>query len=311
MVHLAIKKHINKIAKTILFLYNNIGEIMDGILVVDKGENYTSRDVVNIISKKLQTKKVGHTGTLDPMATGVLVVLIGKYTTLVENITAYEKKYQATIELGLLTDTLDRTGNVLKDENVYFKEDEIKEVLNSMVGYYEQEVPIYSAVKVNGKKLYEYARNGEKVTLPKRMVKVSEIALSSKITYKNNHVIFDIVTMVSKGTYIRALINDIAKKLNTYGTMNSLRRIKQGVFDIKDAYKLEDILEDNYEFYPLEKCFNTYTVDVDDDLYFKIKNGRSLPNIYGHSEVLFKYNNKIIALYKAENNTLKMWKYLI
>ena len=93
---------------------------MDGILVVDKEENYTSRDVVNIISKKLQTKKVGHTGTLDPMATGVLVVLIGKYTTLVENITAYEKTYQATIELGILTDTLDRTGNVLKDENVYF-----------------------------------------------------------------------------------------------------------------------------------------------------------------------------------------------
>ena len=190
MVHLAIKKHINKIAKTILFLYNNIGEIMDGILIVDKGENYTSRDVVNIISKKLQTKKVGHTGTLDPMATGVLVVLIGKYTTLVENITAYEKTYQATIELGILTDTLDRTGNVLKDEHVYFKEDEIKEVLNSMVGYYEQEVPIYSAVKVNGKKLYEYARNGEKVTLPKRMVKVSEIALSSKITYKNNSLNF-------------------------------------------------------------------------------------------------------------------------
>lgn len=311
MVSLVIKKYINKIAKTILFLYNNIGEIMDGILVVDKEENYTSRDVVNIISKKLQTKKVGHTGTLDPMATGVLVVLIGKYTTLVENITAYEKTYQATIELGLLTDTLDRTGNVLKNENVYFKEDEIKEVLNSMIGYYEQEVPIYSAVKVNGKKLYEYARNGENVTLPKRMVKVSEIALSSKITYKNNHVIFDIVTTVSKGTYIRALINDIAKKLNTYGTMNSLRRIKQGVFDIKDAYKLEDILTDNYEFYPLEKCFNTYTVNVDDDLYFKIKNGRSLPNIYDQSEVLFKYNNKIIALYKDENNTLKMWKYLI
>ena len=311
MVSLVIKKYINKIAKTILFLYNNIGEIMDGILVVDKEENYTSRDVVNIISKKLQTKKVGHTGTLDPMATGVLVVLIGKYTTLVENITAYEKTYQATIELGLLTDTLDRTGNVLKNENVYFKEDEIKEVLNSMVGYYEQEVPIYSAVKVNGKKLYEYARNGENVTLPKRMVKVLEIALSSKITYKNNHVIFDIVTTVSKGTYIRALINDIAKKLNTYGTMNSLKRIKQGVFDIKDAYKLEDILKDNYEFYPLEKCFNIYTVDVDDDLYFKIKNGRSLPNIYDQSEVLFKYNNKIIALYKDENNTLKMWKYLI
>lgn len=284
---------------------------MDGILVVNKEENYTSRDVVNIISKKFQTKKVGHTGTLDPMATGVLVVLMGKYTTLVENITAYEKTYQATVELGLLTDTLDCTGNILKDEKVYFKEREIKEVLNSMVGYYEQEVPIYSAVKVKGKKLYEYARNGENVTLPKRMVKVSKITLSSKITSKNNHIIFDIIATVSKGTYIRALINDIAKKLNTYGTMNSLKRIKQGVFDIKDSYTLDDISKDNYEFYPLEKCFNTYTVNVDEELYFKIKNGRSLPNIYEQEEVLFKYNNKIIALYKDDNKTLKMWKYLI
>ena len=284
---------------------------MDGILVVNKEENYTSRDVVNIISKKFQTKKVGHTGTLDPMATGVLVVLMGKYTTLVENITAYEKTYQATVELGLLTDTLDCTGKILKDEKVYFKESKIKEVLNSMVGYYEQEVPIYSAVKVKGKKLYEYARNGENVTLPKRMVKVSKITLSSKITSKNNHIIFDIIATVSKGTYIRALINDIAKKLNTYGTMNSLKRIKQGVFDIKDSYTLDDISKDKYEFYPLEKCFNTYTVNVDEELYFKIKNGRSLPNIYEQEEVLFKYNNKIIALYKDDNKTLKMWKYLI
>lgn len=284
---------------------------MDGILVINKEENYTSRDVVNIISKKFQTKKVGHTGTLDPMATGVLVVLMGKYTTLVENITAYEKTYQATVELGLLTDTLDCTGKILKDEKVYFKESKIKEVLNSMVGYYEQEVPIYSAVKVKGKKLYEYARNGENVTLPKRMVKVSKITLSSKITSKNNHIIFDIIATVSKGTYIRALINDIAKKLNTYGTMNSLKRIKQGVFDIKDSYTLDDISKDKYEFYPLEKCFNTYTVNVDEELYFKIKNGRSLPNIYEQEEVLFKYNNKIIALYKDDNKTLKMWKYLI
>lgn len=285
---------------------------MNEILILDKPSNYTSRDLVNIVGKKFKTKKVGHTGTLDPLATGVLVVLIGKYTTLSEVITGFDKTYEAEVELGLLTDTLDITGNVLKTEEAEFQEAEIREVLNSMLGSYEQEVPIYSAVKINGKKLYEYARNNEEVDLPKRKVDIKEISLLGTIKIENGHTIFKFKTTVSKGTYIRALINDIALKLNTNGTMISLRRIKQGNFTIKDAITLDDLNNDKYEFFDINKCFSdNLKIEVDETLLFKIKNGQPLKNIYNSKEVVFTYQNNIIAIYKDEKNTLKMWKYLL
>lgn len=285
---------------------------MNEILILDKPSNYTSRDLVNIVGKKFKTKKVGHTGTLDPLATGVLVVLIGKYTTLSEVITGFDKTYEAEVKLGLLTDTLDITGNVLKTEEAEFQEAEIREVLNSMLGSYEQEVPIYSAVKINGKKLYEYARNNEKVDLPKRKVDIKEISLLGTIKIENGHTIFKFKTTVSKGTYIRALINDIALKLNTNGTMISLRRIKQGNFTIKDAITLDDLNNDKYKFFDINKCFSdNLKIEVDEALLFKIKNGQPLKNIYNSKEVVFTYQNNIIAIYKDEKNTLKMWKYLL
>ena len=285
---------------------------MNEILVVDKPQNCTSRDVVNFICKKFNTRKVGHTGTLDPMATGVLVILIGKYTNLVEVITAYDKVYEAEITLGILTDTLDSTGNVLKEEKVAVKTCEIKKVLKNMIGNYKQTVPIYSAVKVNGKKLYEYARSGEKVTLPIREVEIKSLEIISDIVKKDDKIIFKIKTKVSKGTYIRALINDIATNLNTVGIMSSLRRIKQGNIDISEANTINQIENDNYCFYDINKCLNEiYSVDVNEELFYKIKNGVQLQNIYNADIILFKYKNNNIAIYKNSNNVLKMWKYLL
>ena len=136
---------------------------MNGVLVVNKEKDYTSRDIVNIISKALKTKKVGHTGTLDPLATGVLVVTVGEATKISELLTSSFKEYIADIELGIETDTLDITGNILKEETVFKTKEEIENILSSMIGSYDQEVPIYSAVKINGKKLYEYAREKEEV----------------------------------------------------------------------------------------------------------------------------------------------------
>lgn len=135
---------------------------MDGILVINKPKDVTSRDVVNKVCKILNTKKVGHTGTLDPIATGVLVVCVGKATKLVEVLTSNDKEYIATVKLGVLTDTLDIDGNIIKEEKVSILKEELIKVLNFFVGSYEQEVPIYSAVKINGKKLYEYAREKKK-----------------------------------------------------------------------------------------------------------------------------------------------------
>lgn len=285
---------------------------MNGMLVVNKPSNCTSRDVVNIICKKFNTKKVGHTGTLDPMATGVLIVLIGKYTNLVEVITSYDKVYEAEITLGTSTDTLDITGNILKEENTKVNLNEIKSVLNSMIGTYEQEVPKYSAVKIDGKKLYDYVRNNKDIELPKRLVEIKSLELISDIKYRNNKTIFKIRTCVSKGTYIRSLINDISKKLNTIGVMSELKRIKQGNIDIRESFSIDEILNDKYSFYNINNCFkDIFTIDIDENLYKKVKNGIQLKNIYGKEIILFKYNGNNIAIYKNDKNILKMWKYLL
>ena len=143
---------------------------MNGILVVNKPAGYTSRDVVNLLNKTFETKKIGHTGTLDPLATGVLVVCLGKYTKLVDKITCYDKEYIATCILGIETDTLDNTGKILNTMQTHITKNQIETTLNKFIGSYEQEVPKYSAIKINGKKLYEYARENIEVKLPKRNV---------------------------------------------------------------------------------------------------------------------------------------------
>ena len=158
---------------------------MDGVFLVDKESGVTSRDVVNEIIKKTETSKVGHTGTLDPLATGVLVICVGKATKLVDYLSSADKTYIAEITLGLETDTLDCEGSIKNEKFVSCSDEEIIKAIFSMKGKYEQEVPLYSAVKVNGKKLYEYAREGLKVELPKREVQIFDIKLSSPIKLIN------------------------------------------------------------------------------------------------------------------------------
>lgn len=277
---------------------------MNGIIIIDKEKNITSRDVVNKVSKILGTKKIGHTGTLDPLATGVLVLCVGRATKLVDLITGYDKEYIAKVCLGILTDTLDVTGNVLKEKVTKISKKEIENVLNSFMPGYEQEVPIYSAVKINGKKLYEYARNNEDVILPKRYIKINSIKLISDIVYENDKTYFSFITNVSKGTYIRSLINDIGKKLNTFGTMVELRRIKQGNFKIEDSTSL-----DNIKIISLEEILKDYCkVEVDEELYKKISNGVKIKNEYNKDIVVFTHNTKVIAIYKNEDNFLKAYK---
>ena len=273
---------------------------MDGIIIVDKEKNITSRDVVNNFSKKLGTKKIGHTGTLDPIATGVLVLCVGKGTKLVDLITGYDKVYIAKVCLGLLTDTCDVTGTTLKEKESKITEDEIIKTLNSFMPGYEQEVPIYSAVKINGKKLYEYARNNEKVELPKRYIEIKNIKLISNIEYIDGKTYFTFITTVSKGTYIRSLINDIGKRLNTYGTMVELRRIRQGSFKIEDVsdniISIEEVLK------------NYFKVEMNDELYKKISNGAKIKDEFNKEYIAFTYNKKVVALYKKEEDYLKCYK---
>lgn len=286
---------------------------MDKIIAIDKPKDYTSRDIVNIVSKKLNTKKVGHTGTLDPLATGVLVLCIGEATKLNEILTSTYKEYEAEVTLGILTDTLDITGNILKEEQVNFTKEQIVQALNKITGKYLQEVPIYSAVKVNGKKLYEYARNNEYVELPKREVDIKKLELISDIKLENSKVIFSIRCLVSKGTYIRALVNDIAALLGTVGVMSKLKRTYQGKFSIKDCDSIKDIDENKFNLISINEVLGEFKrVKVDSDLEFKIKNGSIISNEWNENELLFLDNNdNILALYKTydkDSTKLKPWK---
>lgn len=288
---------------------------MNGILLINKEENYTSRDVVNKVGKILGTKKIGHTGTLDPLATGVLVLCIGSATKLNEILTSTYKEYEAEITLGLLTDTLDITGNVLKEETINVNKEQLLEALNRMTGKYIQEVPIYSAVKVNGKKLYEYARAGESVELPKREVDIKELELVGDIRYIDNKTIFNIGCLVSKGTYIRALVNDIATSLNTIGVMSKLNRTKQGRFKLEDCYTLDDIENGNYKLISVDEVLNEYfRVVVEGREEKLVSNGAIIDNKWDKSEILFvDKNNILIALYKIyekDETKLKPWKML-
>lgn len=210
--------------------------MIDGLLIFDKDKGITSHDLVYKVRKKLGIKKVGHTGTLDPMATGVLVISIGKATKTSDYILSSNKEYEARIKLGLLTDSFDITGEILKEEKVDISEEEIKNILKKFTGKISQKPPIYSALKVNGKKLYEYAREGKEVEIKNREVEI----FSNTLLDFNGKDEFLIRTSVSKGTYIRSLAKDIGEALGSYGTLTELIRVRTGNFKIEDAVKVSD-----------------------------------------------------------------------
>ncbi len=277
---------------------------MNGILIVNKPKNYTSRDIVNIISKKLNTKKVGHTGTLDPIAEGVLVVPIGRALKISELLTSEKKEYIAKVILGYETDMLDITGKEIKRNIPNVDKDKLIEVLNSFIGKYNQEVPMYSAVKVNGRKLYEYARSNIQITPPSKIVEIYSISLLEGPIYKDNTVEFTMKCEVSKGTYIRSLIRDIAYKLSTYGTMKELIRTKQGSFLLEDAFTLEDIQKDNYKLLSIKEALpNIKITKIDDKILKQVKNGMVLDKFFEEEiSLLVDKDGREIAIYKDIGN---------
>lgn len=273
---------------------------MSGIIVVDKPKGYTSRDIVNIISRELHEKKVGHTGTLDPLATGVLVVCFGKYTKLVDMLSSLDKEYIAEIKLGVETDTLDITGNVLRKEDVQVTKEQTLKVFSKFTGEYQMEVPLYSAIKVKGKKLYEYARSGEEVKPPIKKVHIYELEL---LSFQS-----DIITFrckVEKGTYIRSLIRDITRCLGVVGTMNNLVRIKQGNFKIEEANSLEDIQNHHYQFLNIKDVLTIENYSLNEVEYKKVSNGNSLSLNSKVEELLLTYQDKEIAIYEKKDDLYK------
>lgn len=240
---------------------------MDGIIVIDKEQGMTSHDVVAKLRKILGTKKIGHTGTLDPLATGVLVACVNKATKLVDTLTCDEKIYRATMKFGIQTDTGDITGNVISNGTSNVDEEKVKEVLKSFIGAQKQIPPMYSAIKINGKKLYEYARAGQTIERQARDIEIFDI---SDIILEGENLSFTIHS--SKGTYIRTVCEDIAIKLGTCGTMTALRRLKSGKFNIEDAIKLEDASVD--KIITMDKLFDNEIIIKDE--YKKLIDGHEI-----------------------------------
>ena len=235
---------------------------MDGIIVINKPQGCTSHDIV-YKAKKIFNQKVGHTGTLDPNATGVLPLLIGKGTQLSKYLINHDKIYEVVLQLGVKTDTADSEGNVIQKKEVdktVLNNQYIVNVFNTFTGKQEQIPPMYSAIKVQGKKLYEYAREGKTVDVKPRTIEIYKIEL---LNIDNNNCKISFKVHCSKGTYIRSLCEDIAKRLNTVGYMESLNRVQVGCFNIKDAISI-DFLKENYEntefikkhFISIEDFFN-------------------------------------------------------
>lgn len=212
---------------------------MQGILIINKPEGYTSQDVVSKVKKILNIKKAGHTGTLDPMATGVLPVLLGEYTKLSKYLIEHDKTYIAKLKLGIKTTTGDIEGDVLKQEDfdrAILDKENVENVLKSFLGKQKQIPPMYSAIKINGKKLYEYAREGKTVEVEPRDIELYKMNLISIV---DDEIEFEV--SCSKGTYIRVVCEDLAKALGTIGTMSSLKRTIVDKFKIEDAITFEEL----------------------------------------------------------------------
>jgi len=274
----------------------------DLIFLVNKEKGVTSRDVVNDLCRKFHTKRIGHTGTLDPLATGVLVVAMNEATKVVSLLTSTSKEYLATVEVGRLTDTLDTTGKVLKEERVDFVFlERLKDVLSSFQKTYLQEVPKYSAVKVKGRRLYDYARSQEEIELPKREVTIQHIELVKEPYFLNHKWYFSFSCTVSKGTYIRSLIRDMGDLYGIPFTMSDLVRTKQGRFQIEDAKRVEDLsLEDGISIFDSFKD-EVEVVSLNDRDSFHVSNGMVMPKVFSSSFALMvDSSNRLLAIYQTD-----------
>ena len=248
---------------------------MNGIILIDKPQGWTSHDVVGKLRGILHERRIGHSGTLDPLATGLLVVFIGRATRAVEFAEADRKDYIAGLRLGMSTDTQDITGRIISKETDIPDEPEVRIAIERFRGELEQIPPMYSAVKIGGKKLYELARKGESIERKPRHITIFGLEITGR---SDNDYILDVVC--SKGTYIRTLCHDIGAALGCGGCMSSLRRTKSGVFSVDNAYTIAEIQEaaDRGEeeklLLPIDTLFAGYTkLSVDADSEKKLKNG--------------------------------------
>lgn len=287
---------------------------MDGVININKPAGMTSHDVVSRLRRILNMKKIGHTGTLDPDATGVLPMCVGRGTKLSEMLMSSEKQYRAELTLGISTDTQDSGGTVLSQRQVNASEREIKEVICGFIGELEQIPPMYSAIKVEGKKLYELAREGKEIEREPRKVTIHNIEIESINLEKN---LVEMTVDCSKGTYIRTLCNDIGEALGCGGHMSSLVRTRSGRFEIENTVTLEEIerraQESDFGFIiPLEDVLGEYKkVILAEKNAWRVRNGikTSVAGVCeGETYRIFDEQGNFLALARQENGSFAMLK---
>ena len=278
-----------------------------GVMVVNKPAVWTSFDVVNKIKRLIGLSRVGHLGTLDPMATGVLLVTIGKATKLFDIMQEKKKTYVATFHFGEETDTLDSTGKITNSNNKIVTRKEIEAILNTFVGEISQIPPKYSAKSINGVRAYKLARKNEAFVLSAKVVKIYELKI---IDFNDNILTLEITC--GSGTYIRALGRDIAYKLNTFATMTSLVRTKVGKFDLNQSIDIKSLTKDNIENYilPIDSVLDYNKIELSDINTKKILNGQTIKTDL--KDGTYKLNDELdtIALIQVHNSNAKMSLFL-
>lgn len=278
---------------------------MDGIINVYKPVGMTSHDVVNKIRRIVGTKKVGHTGTLDPDAEGVLPICINRGTKVADMLTVSDKRYTAEFKLGIMTDTLDIGGTVLEERDVNVTKQQIIDAIKRFVGVIEQVPPMYSAIKVGGRKLCDLARKGIEVERKSRTVEIYEINI---LDVKEES--FTIDVKCSKGTYIRTLGSDIGEMLGCGAVMTKLIRTQSSIFKAEDAVKLENLTPENYCNYVTlaVDLFDAEKITVDEGILSKVLNGNAIPynGVEGNYYKLYDNNDRLLCLSKMEDGMLKV-----
>ena len=284
--------------------------MINGILVIDKDKGMTSADVVYHLRKALHIRKIGHAGTLDPDVTGVLPIAIGQATKLIELMHTQNKKYEGTGIIGYATDSYDVSGTVLESEKITapISKEAIQQAMQSFVGEIEQVPPIYSAVRVNGKHLYEYARAGIEVERPRRQVQVYHYDIKNDPTFDKGkgEESFDFQIECSKGTYVRSLVNDLKTELNVPAVMESLRRTASSGFDLSQAVKLDEVINAPGKItdfiQPIDAFFKDYEyINLNDQQWPKVKNGNAIVLKTNAKKVALRYNNRIKAIYEKDD----------
>ncbi len=282
---------------------------MDGIILINKEKGITSFGVVAKIRKIFNVKKVGHCGTLDPEAMGVLPIMIGKATKISKYLVEHDKEYLATLKIGIKTDTGDLEGNIIKTEKFLLKEelkDKYISIIKSFIGENEQLPPMYSAIKVNGKKLYEYARDGKQIERTPRKIQIYDIKIEN-IDYANNEIIFKV--KCSKGTYIRTLCESIAEKIGTIGVMKELTRTKIDNFCIDDCIKLDELEKSpdkDKKIISIENLFkNIENIILNDRKTELFLNGVKLTQVLDDGIYKIYNNNKFLGIGVVSKGLLK------